>query len=59
METVSCPVLKGQVNGTICLEIVLVTDREANHSVLPSSIKWTEEMREICKACKYHDDVET
>ena len=58
MKTVYCPVVKGYVNGTTCLEIVIVADREAKPSILPESIKWTEEMREICKACKYHDDIQ-
>ena len=58
MNTVYCPVINGQIDGTSCLEIVLVADREINQSILPQSIEWNEEQRNKCLACKYHADVE-
>lgn len=58
MKTVYCPVINGQIDGTSCLEIVLVADREAKPSILPESVIWNEEQCEKCLACKYHADVE-
>lgn len=58
MNTVFCPVINGQIDGTSCLEIVLVADREANPSILPEGVIWNEEQREKCLTCKYHADVE-
>ena len=58
MKTVYCPVVNGQVNGDTCLEIVLVADRYAKPTVLPDEVKWSEEMRQKCLSCKWHDDVE-
>ena len=46
MNTVFCPVTGGQVDGTTCLEIVLVADHEAKPSILPNGITWSEEQRE-------------
>lgn len=57
-NTVFCPVMNGQVDGTTCLEIVLVADREAKPAILPEGIKWDEEQRQKCLACKYHADIE-
>ena len=56
-KTVYCPVIEGQINGTLCLEITGVADREINQRILPKHIIWNEKKREICKACKYHDDI--
>nr|DAI01976.1 MAG TPA: RING finger and CHY zinc-binding protein, Metal-binding, Nucleus, Zinc-finger [Caudoviricetes sp.] len=58
METVYCPVLNRQVDGTTCLEIVLVTDREIKASTLPKEIEWSEEVRAKCLSCPYHDDLD-
>ena len=57
MKTVYCPVIDGQIDGTSCLEIVLVADREAKLSILPDGVIWNEEQRERCLACKYHEDL--
>lgn len=57
-DTVFCPVMNRQVDGTTCLEIVLVTDREAKPTILPEGLEWNEEQRQKCLACKYHDDIE-
>ena len=58
METVYCPVIDGQIDGTSCLEIVLVADREAKPTILPKGVIWNEEQRNKCLACKYHADIE-
>lgn len=58
MNTVYCPVLNRQVDGSTCLEIVLVADREAKTSILPQSIKWNEDQRQKCLKCPYHNDLE-
>lgn len=57
-NTVFCPVTNGQIDGTTCLDIVLVADREAKPSILPEGVKWSEEQRQKCLACKYHADIE-
>ena len=56
MRTVFCPVSGRQVNGTECLEIVLVADRMMNASTLPPEIRWDEGQRQTCLRCYYHDD---
>lgn len=53
-DTVYCPVIQGQIDGTSCYEITLVADKWIKPSVLPQSIEWNEELRKICNACKYH-----
>ena len=57
-NTVFCPVINGQIDGTTCLEIVLVADREAKPTILPKGVEWNEEQRKKCLTCKYHNDVE-
>lgn len=59
MNTVFCPVTGGQVDGTTCLEIVLVADHEAKPSILPNGITWSDEQRERCLKCPYHADLES
>ena len=58
MKTVYCPVLNRRVDGTTCLEIVLVADREAKPTILPPHTEWNEKQREKCLHCEYHDDIE-
>lgn len=58
MNTVFCPVMNKQVDGTTCLEIVLVADREAKPSILPDGTAWNEEQRQKCLSCPYHADLE-
>jgi len=57
-DTVFCPVVNGQIDGTTCLDIVLVADKEAKPSILPNKVEWNEEQCKKCLACKYHADVE-
>lgn len=57
-KTVFCPVINREVDGTTCFEIVLVADKEMKPSILPEGIKWDEEQRKKCLACKYHADIE-
>lgn len=57
-NTVFCPVINKQIDGTTCLEIVLVADKEANPSILPKDVKRNEEQRRKCLTCKYHDDID-
>lgn len=59
MNTVYCPVMGEQVDGTTCLEIALVADRMIKASVLPTSLQWSDAQREKCLSCKWHDDVES
>lgn len=59
MKTVYCPVLGRQVDGTTCLEIVLVTDHEAKPAILPEAVKiWDEKQRQKCLNCQYHAGIE-
>lgn len=58
MNTVYCPVMDRQVDGTICLEIVLVADREMKASTLPKGVYWDEEQRQKCLSCPYHNDLD-
>ena len=58
MNTVYCPVMDRQVDGTTCLEIVLVADREMNASTLPEGVHWDEEQRQKCLSCPYHNDLD-
>lgn len=58
MKTVYCPVTDGQVDGTTCLEICIVADREAKPTILPENIIWNEEQCQKCLACKYHADLD-
>ncbi len=58
MKTVYCPVINGQIDGTTCLEIVLVADKEAKPTILPKGVVWNDEQCKKCLACKYHDDTE-
>lgn len=57
-KTVFCSVLGKQIDGATCLDIVLVADMEAKHSILPDGVQWDAQKRAICKACKYHADIE-
>lgn len=57
MKTVYCPVMGREVDGTTCLEIVLVADREMKQSILPDGLDWDESKRAACLACQYHDDI--
>ena len=54
MKTVHCPVKGDEINGTDCLIVCDVADR----MVKPEGIKWDEEQRQKCLACKYHADIE-
>ena len=54
MNTVYCPVANRQIDGTDCLEICLVADREAKPSILPDRVEWNEEQRKKCLRCEYH-----
>lgn len=58
METVYCPVLDRQVDGTTCLEIVLVADGEMKPTILPKGLEWNEDVRAKCISCPYHDDLD-
>lgn len=58
MNTVYCPVIDGQIDGASCFDIVLVANQEAKSTILPKGIKWNDEQCRICKACKYHSDIE-
>jgi hypothetical protein len=58
MNTVFCPVINRQIDGTSCFEIVLVADKEMKPTILPKGVKWNEEQRRKCLACKYHADIE-
>lgn len=58
MNTVYCPVMDKQIDGTTCLEIVLVADRMVNERTLPRNLCWDDSQRTKCLQCKWHDDVE-
>lgn len=57
MNTVFCPVLNAQIDGTTCLEIVLVADGEMNKRILPDGLEWNEEQCQKCLNCKWHADL--
>ena len=57
METVYCPVIDGQIDGTSCFEIVLVADREMKPSILPKGVIWNDAQRQKCLSCKWHADI--
>lgn len=59
MCTVFCPVIEGFIDGASCLDIVLVADREAKPTILPKGVKWDDEQRKKCLACKYHSNCPT
>lgn len=42
MNTVFFPVLNRQVDGTTCLEIVLLADGEMNDRIFPCELAWNE-----------------
>ena len=54
MKTVYCPVIDGRIDGTLCLEISLVADKEATQAILPDNVIWDEDQRNKCISCKYH-----
>lgn len=58
MNTVYCPVMEQNIDGTTCLEIVLVADKEASTAILPESLLWDNEKCKKCLACKWHSDIE-
>lgn len=58
MKTVHCPVKGDQINGDDCLLICDVADRLIKPEALPDGIKWDEQQCRVCKACKYHADIE-
>ena len=58
MRAVYCPVLERQVNGTECLEVVLVADRMISAETLPSELRWDGVQRQTCLRCYYHADVD-
>lgn len=58
MKTVPCPVKGDEINGDDCLIICDVADRAIKPACLPEGIKWDEEQRQKCKACKYHADLD-
>lgn len=56
-NTVYCPVLERGINDADCMEICDVADDLIDEKVMKtvdSSIKWTAELSEVCKQCKYH-----
>ncbi len=64
---VYCPVKKGLIDGGDCLVIVDVADGlinpsilhdEGENSLLPLSVEWNEETKQMCKNCQYHDDLD-
>ena len=58
MKTVFCPVTETEIDGTTCLEIVLVADKEASEQILPDNIIWNSEQCQKCLNCKWHNDIE-
>ena len=58
MRTVYCPVLERQINGTECLEVVLVADRMISAETLLPELRWDEVQRQTCLRCYYHADVD-
>ena len=58
MKTVYCPVKDDQINGTDCLVICDIADKLINPTLIPEGIKWDEQQRHKCLACKYHADTE-
>lgn len=57
MKTVYCPVKEAQINGIDCLVTCDVADGMINQTMIPEGIKWDEQQRKKCLACKYHADV--
>lgn len=48
MNTVFCPVMEKEIDGTNCLIICDVADKFIKPTVLPEGIKWSEEQRAKC-----------
>ena len=46
-NTVFCPVINRQIDGATCLVIVLVADREAKPSILPSGVTLIQRRRKF------------
>lgn len=57
MNTVFCPVMEKEIDGTNCLIICDVADKFIKPTVLPEGIKWSEEQRAKCKGGIYHSDI--
>ena len=57
MKMVYCPIKDGLINGTDCIIMVDITYGLIKPSLVPEGIEWSEELREKCKACKYHNDI--
>ncbi len=57
MKTVYCPVMKKQIDGTTCLEIVLVADNEMKPQILPVDLEWNATKRNDCLCCMWHSDL--
>lgn len=58
MKTVHCPVKDDQINGTDCLVVCDIADGLIKSTLIPKGIKWDEQQRNKCLACKYHADIE-
>ena len=58
MNTVYCPVMEKNIDGSTCLEIVLVADKEASSNILPDALGWNEQKCNLCLSCKWHSDIE-
>ncbi|MBQ3195298.1 MAG: hypothetical protein IJB65_02415 [Clostridia bacterium] len=57
MKTVYCPLKDARINGDDCLIVCDVVDGLIKPTLIPDEIKWSEQCREICKKCRYHEDI--
>ena len=57
MKTVFCPLKNNQINGIGCLVVCDVVEKMLAPSAIPEGINWNEDMRVVCKACPYHNDI--
>ena len=58
MKTVYCPIKSDQIDGGDCLLICDVADGFVKPTALPDGVTWDDKQRDMCKACKYHADLD-
>ena len=59
-NTVYCPVIRGQIDGTTCLKIVDVADGLINARILEdieAVSDWNDGLRQKCLNCPYHANI--
>jgi len=53
---IKCPITDTEIDIGDCVTIVDVSEGCVKETILPNEVKETENWREVCKNCKYHNN---